>query len=135
MKITIRNSFIALALAVLVATIGILYSLGIPAHESFGDSSYPNIFPTMSVVTGIAVGPQVSTRVLATSTARLYAYLSNASATAVECNLSDASSTVTNGLAIGASGGSYHIDQENLYTGSIQCSASASTTLLVTARQ
>jgi hypothetical protein len=75
-------------------------------------------------------------RVLATSTARQWAHLQNISGASntVYCNLSDASSTLNNGLMITASS-SFTINAENLYIGSVQCMAQASTTVLVTAQQ
>lgn len=89
---------------------------------------------SMSTVSSAACGPQVPTRILATSTARQYAIVTTGS-TPVFLSLSDASSTTyTTGIILAASS-SYAINSENLYTGSITCSALASTTLGVTAQQ
>lgn len=93
-----------------------------------------NYIQTMSISNGsIQVGPQNSVRVLATSTARTFAELS--ATTTVYCNLSDvAASNNGGGVALGL-GQPFIISSQNLYVGSLQCEAPASTTLSVTASQ
>lgn len=127
-------------LSIFVALVFVLLSLLIiDQHSSSinaGDSGYNNVIPTVDINQGVGVGPGLTTRVLSTSTARVYAYLSAASSTVpIYCNLSDSAATIGgSGITIGTST-PYTIDAMNLYTGSIQCVSPASTTLSVSAQQ
>lgn len=114
----------------------------IQAHPQVAraDSGFPNIFPLSTTTPPFAINKNValtggsSVQVLATSTARLFAYLSSASST-VFCNLSDVPATLGGGFVIGSSSSPFKIDINALYTGSIQCISQSNGSLSVSAYQ
>lgn len=138
--LTVSFSIAITVLAIAMFFLGnLLYSHPQTARADFG---IPNLFgastttPPLSVSTAVQVGPSNSVRVLATSTARVFGYLSVASSTVpVFCNFAqDAPASLAAGFVVGTST-PFRIDLSDLYIGSIQCAAAASTTMSVTAYQ
>lgn len=129
-----KNYFIAALIALAIVISGLWYTK--TATQHFGSISNPTYLTTVSVNKSITVGPQNSVQALATSTARQWAYFTATTTVPIFCNLSDASSTYPTGSGVVIhSTEPFIINSENLYIGSIQCSATASTTLFITASQ
>lgn len=121
------------ALVLIVAALSIFFIRFGTAKADSG--TLPATIPTMDVNTSIGVGP-TNTRILATSTARLYARISDASSTnPVFCNLSDAPAVSGSGLVLSTTTPTFTIDYSDLYTGSLNCVSVASTTLSIVAQQ
>lgn len=139
MKNLITSSLSALVLIFAIAA----FSFGASFYNTQiakADSGEPNYFPLSSTTppfalnTNVGLAAGVSTRVLATSTARVFAYLSTASTTAF-CNLSDAPATLGGGFVIGSSSMPFKIDLSDLYIGSIQCVSASAGSVSVSAYQ
>lgn len=105
------------------------------------DSGFPNMFgnpATLPIVfdSNVAIGPGVSTRIVASSTARLFLQITEASSTVpVFCNLSDVPATSGPGIVLSTSSPTFVINPLDLYVGSIQCISSASTSISIAAAQ
>lgn len=102
-------------------------TLGATVTSSFYTSN-------VSVDRGVTVGTS-STLVLATSTGRTYAVIVNDSANVVYLSLGH-NATTTSGIRLNASGGSYEINNNNLFIGAINAVAPAGASVVtVTAAQ
>ena len=88
-----------------------------------------NRFTTPPTNTAIACGT-TSTLAVATSSGRVYVALVNDSANTVYLGLGKPA-VGSNGIRLNASGGSYEIDPQNLFTGAINCIASSTSVLTV----
>lgn len=132
------------SIAVLALALGI-FAIGVSLYQhpqtAKADSGYPNYFgnstttPPLATSTSFTLGPSASTRVLATSTSRVFAYLSTAGNQPIFCNMDqDASETPQTGFVVGTST-PFTINLNDLYIGSIQCMSNGTATLSVTAYQ
>lgn len=120
-----------------VALLAVLLFAGLSYHNSqnvgfqAGDMGV-NRFGYVSTSTSVAVGSDLQTTVLATSTARRYALIRNTGSNAVCLGLSDDRvapvGTFCNGIYLAASGGEWEIDETNLYFGPIVGRATTATT-------
>lgn len=101
--------------------------------NKFGDINGQANYLKSMTNTAIQVGPQNSVRILATSTARTFVQVT--ATTTAYCNLSDVPATINGGgISLGLAQ-PLVINSNNLYIGSIQCEAPASTTLSVMSSQ
>ena len=138
-----RNTLLTVIATAVIVGIGMLV---ITNDSSIGGlvSNSPT-YTSANTSTGIEVGPQENVRVVATTSARSYLLLQHSgySIDPIFCEAdSDKAATALQGIQLGAlaiagSGTTttayeFSGDKGNLYVGSIRCTATASTTLLIT---
>lgn len=71
-----------------------------------------------------------SARITATSSTRQYIAIVNDGSNVVYLKLSDSPAVINSGIRLNASGGSYEINSENMYTGSITAIADGGTSII-----
>lgn len=136
-------SFSVAILAIAIAIFALGASFYQQPQTAKADSGYPNYFgastttPPLMVNTAVGIGPQNSVVVLATSTSRVFAYLSASSTAPIYCNLAQGAPATLSGagFVIGTTSPAFKIDLEDLYIGAISCTAAASTSISVLAAQ
>lgn len=116
-----KTTFALIATVALIVLGTLLFlekSSSTPA-QTFGDINRLTNVTNTSVACGTS-----DTLVLATSSGRQYVAITNTSATPVYLALGT-TAVGSNGIYLGASGGAFEINQDNLFTGAIHCIASS----------
>lgn len=123
-------TIIAVALTVAAVMFGFEYRASQQAApQSLGEI---NVLKSGELTTTSVLCNTTSTLLLATSTARQYAAIVNDGSTNIYLETSKGPAVLYEGIRLNSGGGSYEINQDNLYTGPIYCIAAtsaASTTL------
>lgn len=136
------NKLQKIIVVVLIAVVGVIVLLSNnPVSKNLGGNVFQsNMFSSASTTQTIAVTS--STRVLATTTPgqRIYAAICNPSATIVYLRLDadKAASLSAGGIPIGAAAGynaCYFINDQNMYTGSVQATSTNQTSVNVLVNQ
>lgn len=83
------------------------------------------VFPTFSTSTGRVIGTS-SGVIMATSTGRSYALIINDGASTVYLGFNGNPAVLGQGVRLTAQGGSFEIDNQNMYTGAVTAIASSS---------
>lgn len=108
-----------------IVSVAIAASAFMFAYEQRSQSPSLGELNRFTSVTNTAVACGTSDAVvLATSTGRQYVAITNTSATPVYLALG-AAAVGSRGIYLGASGGAFEINQDNLFTGAIHCIASS----------
>lgn len=140
-------------LIVIIASVGFVYSFIAQSHrlqkaqeeiiakqeqviQSGALTGGQNIFSTVSTSSQLSITTS-SGLVLATSSTRQYVAIVNDGSNVVYLSLNnDVGAVVSSGIRLNASGGSYEINQDNLYTGAIRAIATGGTSIItITAKQ
>lgn len=119
-----KNTIITIAtVALTVASVLFAFEARKPATSStqtFGEINRLTQVTNTSVACGTS-----DTVVLATSTGRQYVAITNTSASAPVYLALGAAAVGSKGIYLGAAGGAFEINQDNLFTGAIHCIASS----------
>ena len=123
-----------LYVALLVVFAGGGYLIGLPSMPDKVDVfGFSNPVPVVNTVSSVTLAVSTTT-VLSANQNRQYALIMNDSDTVIYLHLNAPTTTnaLNEGIRLNASGGSYEISRDNLYTGAISATSTAASKVLTT---
>lgn len=116
---------------------GFLVSTTLPLTVQGASADNLTTYQTAASSSAVIVGPQQNIRIVATSSLRNYLYVANdTGVSAVFCKADqDKEAVLSQGIKLATSTSNFYeftSSRGNLYVGAVRCTASASTTLILT---